>query len=266
MVERQKTAGLRWGLGHSGAARSEQRGGRQRRARLGMMPLSAAILLGATLAASAADCTSVAQPEMDWRGCNRRNLDLSGSSLDRAQMQEADLSATDLRRTALTGANLEKARLIRASLAGAVADTAIFNRVEGYRTDFTGIAASGASFLSAELQRADFSDAVLTGADFEKAELGRARFKGATLANNKFAFANLARADLQQARISGPLDFTDAYMYLTRIAGADLSGATGLTQAQIDLTCGDAKTKLPGGLTPAATWPCGTDEPDSPVK
>jgi uncharacterized protein YjbI with pentapeptide repeats len=221
--------------------------------------LSMILMLGATFAAAAADCTSAAQAEIDWRGCNRRNLDLSGSNLERAQVQEADLSSTDLRSTSLAGANFEKVKLVRASLAGAVADKTSFVRVEGYRTNFTGISAKGASFQSAELQRADFTDAALAGADFEKAELGRARFKGANLANNKFAFANLARADLSEAKIGGPMDFTNAYMFLTRIAGADLSGATGLTQAQIDLTCGDDKTKLPGGLTPATNWPCGSD-------
>ena len=38
--------------------------------------------------------------------------------------------------------------------------------------------------------------------------------------------------------------------------GLDLSKATGLQQMQIDLACGDAKTKLPAGLKAPATWPC----------
>jgi len=40
------------------------------------------------------------------------------------------------------------------------------------------------------------------------------------------------------------------------VIGADLSGVTGLTQAQLDLTCGDPATRLPPGLAPPASWPC----------
>ena len=36
---------------------------------------------------------------------------------------------------------------------------------------------------------------------------------------------------------------------VTNLAGADLSGATGLTQKQLDQACGDKETKLPEGLT-----------------
>jgi hypothetical protein len=45
-------------------------------------------------------------------------------------------------------------------------------------------------------------------------------------------------------------------MFLTLLDGADLSGATGLTQDQIDIACGSADTRLPVGLTPPAGWPC----------
>ncbi|NEK55267.1 pentapeptide repeat-containing protein, partial [Rhizobium leguminosarum] len=47
-----------------------------------------------------------------------------------------------------------------------------------------------------------------------------------------------------------------AFMFLTHIEGLDLSAATGLEQAQIDLACGDASTKLPVGLSAPTTWPC----------
>lgn len=218
---------------------------------------AAAVLLASTLASAAADCQSVAEPGIDWSGCNRRNLSISGANLEGANAAGADLSATDLRDATLTSANLEKAKLVRASLAKASADKANFSRVEGYRTDLKGLSAQGAVFQGAELQRADFTDAVLSGANFEKAELGRARFKGATLSDNRFAFANLARANLSGVKIGGPTDFSGAYTFLTRIEGVDLSAATGLVQGQIDLSCGDGKTKLPPGLTAPANWPCG---------
>lgn len=242
---------------------NEKTGGRAAKivAGLGACALLTAVgpVLIATVPAGAAECNSAAYAGIDWRKCNRRNIAISGSNLEKANVAEADLSSTDLRSSTLTGAMFEKAKMVRASLAGSVADGANFNRVEGYRTDFSGVSAKGTTFQGAELQRAEFSGANLTQANFEKAELGRARFKGADLGGNRFAFANLARADFAGADIVGPLDFTNAYMFLTRLEGVDLSAATGLQPGQLELTCGDGKTKLPAGLTPPASWPCGSD-------
>lgn len=209
--------------------------------------------------ASAADCTYQPRPSIDWSDCNRQNLMLGGANLAKANLSHADFGLTDLRNATLTAANLSEAKLVRASLAGANADSADFSKVEGYRTDFSGLSAEGASFQSAELQRANFSGATLSNADFEKAELGRASFDGARLGGNSFVFANLARADFSGADIAGALDFSNAYLFLTRIEGADLSAATGLAQSQIDIACGNAETKLPQGLSRPAKWPCAED-------
>ena len=229
----------------------------------------AAITITATLAAAesfliavpahAADCAAAARPSIDWTGCDRRNLMISGSNLQKADLQGANLGLTDLHGSNLTSANLTEAKLMRASLADAKADGANFTKVEGYRTNFSGLSAKGASFQSAELQRADFSGAVLSGSSFKKAELGRANFRGAQFSGNVFAFANLARADFRIAVLAGSLDFSNAYMFLTRLEGVNLSSSKGLSQSQIDLACGDAKTKLPAGLKPSANWPCGTE-------
>lgn len=209
--------------------------------------------------AMAADCKASPAASVDWQDCNKSRLMISGSALEGANMTSADLSYTDLRNSNLGGAKFEKATLFRAALDGSKADKADFSRIEGYRTTFAGASAQGASFLSAELQRADFTGANLTGADFQKAELGRANFADAVITGSKFALANLARARLSDARFDGPLDFSGAFLFLSRIEGVDLSQATGLEQWQIDQACGDAKTKLPGGLTPSASWPCDSE-------
>ena len=65
---------------------------------------------------------------------------------------------------------------------------------------------------------ADFSDV-----NFEDAVLVGGSFSGA-----KFNNANLAKANF---------------------SGSDLSTATGLTQTQLNAACGDAKTRLPMGLS-----------------
>jgi uncharacterized protein YjbI with pentapeptide repeats len=215
-----------------------------------------ATLVFAPSAVQAADCKAMAAPSIDWQGCRKVSLLISGSDLSGASLIETDLSATDLSGSNLAGANLEKATLIRSLLEGSTADKANFARIEGYRTIFTGVSATGSSFVSSELQRADFTGANLTGADFRKAELGRANFKDATITGTQFGMSNLSRAELQAAKFEGPIDFAGAFLFLTRLDGLDLSQATGLEQWQVDQACGDQATKLPAGLTPGAGWPC----------
>jgi uncharacterized protein YjbI with pentapeptide repeats len=235
---------------------------RRRAFHVGLLALAAAA--PAWSAAVAADCQSSPYPKIDWSECNKGMLVLSGSDLSGANLAGTDFSSTDLRNANLEGANLEKATLVRASLAGAKADKANFSRLEAYRTSFAGVSAQGASFASAELQRADFSEANLTGADFQKAELGRVNFGKATITGTSFPMANLSRAEMRGTVFEGPIDFSDAFLFLTHIGGLDLSKATGLEQAQIDLTCGDKATKLPAGLKAPATWPCKLDTDDAP--
>ncbi|WP_425336115.1 pentapeptide repeat-containing protein [Sinorhizobium numidicum] len=211
-------------------------------------------------AAESADCKSSSAAGTDWHDCNKRQLMLGGSDLEGANLVNTDFTLTDLRGANLASANLEKATLVRASLAGAKADKANFTRVEAYRGNFSGISAENASFVSAELQRTEFAGARLMGADFEKAELGRANFDKAVLTGTQFPMANLARADLSGAVFEGSIDFSRAFMFLTRIESLDLSAAKGLQQEQIDLACGDAATKLPAGLSAPAKWPCPPDD------
>jgi uncharacterized protein YjbI with pentapeptide repeats len=207
-------------------------------------------------AARGADCRSMPVPGIDWAGCGKKNLMLSGSDFTRAKLVETDLSYTDLRDSNFTGADFTKAKLARAWLAGAHAEKAVFEKIEAYRAGFQSISADGASFAGAELQRANFTGAALKGVSFEKAELSRVIFDQAVLTGVNFASANLARADLTKAVFQGPLDFTSAFLSLTRLEGVDLSTSKGLEQHQLDMACGDDKTKLPADLKTPTTWPC----------
>ncbi|PSH65015.1 pentapeptide repeat-containing protein [Phyllobacterium sophorae] len=212
--------------------------------------------------AAAADCSALAAPELDWSDCSKSKIMIPSSELEGANLHSTNFSGTDLSKSDLKTANLVQANLVRASLAGADAEKANFSEVEAYRCNFADISAVGASFTNAELQRANFRGAKLTGASFEKAELGRADFDQAVLTGVRFSLADLSRADLSQATFEGPLVFDRAFMFLTRIEGLDLSAAQGLEQRQIDLACGDAKTKLPAGLKTPSSWPCPADVPD----
>jgi len=88
----------------------------------------------------------------------------------------------------------------------------------------------------------------LTGADFDNTKLvvacmSKANFRGATFRGADLSGANLADSKLDDA------DLTGAILTITSIKGTDFSRAKGLTQAQLDSACGDAKTRLPAGLT-----------------
>lgn len=223
-----------------------------------------AVLAGVTLhpgASEAASCRADASAEIDWSKCNKRLLMLGGSILDGADLRSTDFTFTDLRGSSFKKANLEKAKLIRTSLASSQLQDGNFTKVEAYRGDFSDANAENAKFYGAEMQRANFQNAKLVGADFSKAELGRADFEGAELTGTKFTMSNLSRSRFEGATFTGPIDFANAFLLLARIEGLDLSAATGLEQKQIDIACGDAKTKLPPGLTAPAGWPC-ADDPD----
>lgn len=224
--------------------------------------LSPALLAAALIAASwqtaavANECSSAPAPGIDWQGCDKKLLMLGGSDLQEAKLAEADFSTTDLRDANLVGANLEKAKFVRATLAGASAKGTSFARVEAYRTDFSSLSADDASFESAELQRSNFSNARLSNANFTKADLGRSQFDGAEVGGSRFSLANLARADFRKATFSKPANFDRAFLFLTRLEGVDLAAATGLSQWQVDMACGNDDTVLPAGLKKPAIWPC----------
>lgn len=202
------------------------------------------------------DCHAAAGPGVNWHECDKKLIVLEGEDLSGANLFGVDFTSTDLRNSNLLAANLEKATLVRASLAGAAAKGARFDRIEAYRTDFGRITAEGAVFASAEMQRSNFQEATLTNVDFTKAELGRAQFDGADISGARFSFANLARADFRRVIFNVPTDFDRAYFFLTRIEGVDLSSSTGLTQGQLNMACGDARTRLPSGLRRPSDWPC----------
>jgi hypothetical protein len=75
---------------------------------------------------------------------------------------------------------------------------------------------------------------------------------GASLSFGEFASASFRSADLTGANLSNSrfyrADFRDADLSRAGLTGADLSGATGLTQSQIDDACAGPGTQLPRGL------------------
>jgi uncharacterized protein YjbI with pentapeptide repeats len=226
-------------------------------------------------APSQAACGDQAAPGVDWTECNKTRLMMGQADLSGGEFVQTFFSSSDLRGVNLADANLSLAEFSNASLAGANLSGATLEKAVATRADFSGADLSGANltgaefsrtnfqrtnlsgadFTNSEMNRSDFSEADLTGATMSKAELARVILRDAVISGVPFSYSNLSRADLTGTDLEDA-EMTGTYMFLTRLDGADLSRTKGLTQGQIALACGDAKTALPEGLTAPQNWPC----------
>ncbi len=203
-----------------------------------------------------AECSDSPDKKVDWQGCRKRNLMLTDTNLEDANLKETNFTSTDMRNSHFDKADFYKAVLIRVAFDDSSAKNANFEKAIGYRVSFRRTDLTDANFKKSEMQRVDFSGSRLTNVDFSKSEVGRTVYNETILGNNNFSFANVARADFRKAILNGPIEFGGAFFFQTRFEGVDLTKTTGLQQWQIDMACGDAKTKLPPGLNASASWPC----------
>jgi uncharacterized protein YjbI with pentapeptide repeats len=173
----------------------------------------------------------------------------------------------------VSGANLANLNLMGFRLAGAQAEKAVFNDSVFYRMELSGLYAPHAEFKNANLIGATLNQSDLGSANFEKAKLSWSSLKGSMLANVVLREAEMVDADLtesvlesanlEKADLSGAI-FRMAHLNRARFGGADLSGAVfegavligtdlgrarNLTQAQLDMACGDKDTILAAGLS-----------------
>ena len=182
-----------------------------------------------------------------------RRAKLQGAVLAWANLQEADLREADLRGADLGAANLHTADLSDANLQGASLlvsrmKKAHLKRAKLQNTLLAGADLQEAVLAGADLRRADFTGVKIQkilGADLTGANLSSANLSGAILRDVKLNGTQLQRANLHEA------DLTDA-----ELRGTDLREAKGLTQEQLDVACGDAKTKLPDYLGDYKMRPC----------
>lgn len=110
-----------------------------------------------------------------------------------------------------------------------------------------GIHCPHCDFSGADLSNQCVKGGDLAGADFDGTKLvlacmSKANFKGAS-----FRGADLSGANLSYSKLDGA-DFSAAIFSATQARGTDFSHAKGLTQAQLDGVCGDARTRAPAGL------------------
>ncbi len=218
---------------------------------------AAAFMLATFLGSEAAEAACNTSPGVgvDWTKCEKRRLNLSGEDLSNGVFLNTDFGRTDLKGARFVDAELSMADFAKARLAGADLSGANMVKTQGDRANFKQAKLMGVDMTKAEMSRTDFSGADFTGAVMVKAELGRAVLAGARLDRVDLSRAEIARAILKGASLAGS-NLEDAYTYLTRFEGTDLSQAEGLDQFQLDVACGDDDTVLPEGLERPAHWPC----------
>jgi uncharacterized protein YjbI with pentapeptide repeats len=163
------------------------------------------------------------------RGVSRG--DLSGAQLAGAWLTQADLSGAQLSSANLSGATLRFVNLSDAYL-------------------------SESNLSGAKLELVDLSGAYLNESDLSGAKLSRT-----DLSRGKWYWLSrrfLEKADPSEA-VPRPRQEVEANLSGARLNGADLSGAKHLTEGQLNVAQGDARTKLPGGLRPPTSWATGED-------
>ncbi|HUE65414.1 MAG TPA: pentapeptide repeat-containing protein [Rhizomicrobium sp.] len=123
------------------------------------------------------------------------------------------------------------------------ADAAAVARIHSGIVDCVDCDLSGADLANTCVKEHDLHDADFDGADATLMCMSFANFTNASFRGTELSGANLAGANLEGA------DLTGAKTSITSFLGTDLRHVKGLTQAQLDVACSDAKTKLPPGLT-----------------
>lgn len=122
-------------------------------------------------------------------------------------------------------------------LVGAKMTNSVFNR-----SDFSGAVMTRVDASHSAFEASNFTETDLRRAMLVAAQCPRARFERALLVNADGRRANFTRANFTGADVTN-MNFEGA-----NLSAADMRGARGLTQAQLDEACGDARTRLPRGM------------------
>ena len=214
--------------------------------------LPGAVLINSNLAGATlrqADLTGAFLDSSVLEGALLAGAFLNGASLVDARLQRADLVGAYLNGATLTFANLSDA-----DLSGAQLDDAILVNAILVGADLRAASLRGAQMIDSFLEGANLASADLAGAVLFDADLSRSILAGANLASANLASADLTGASLTEADLSGSI-LAGASLASADLSGVDLTLALGLTQAQLDVACGDERTQPPPGFTPPPPCP-----------
>jgi len=149
-------------------------------------------------------------------------LNLSGSSLKKANLTEAKIHGSDLTGVDLSGANLTSTSMNATILKGAILDGAILNQT---------------IFISADLTEVNFHNIVLAGSvDLRGMTLDRADLSGLQLGETKESRTMLNGSSLVGTKLVNT-DLTGAFMLASNLTDARLSKATLIRANLEEATC-----------------------------
>jgi uncharacterized protein YjbI with pentapeptide repeats len=103
------------------------------------------------------------------------------------------------------------------------------------------------NLTGARLRQADLSLSTFDNSKFAGANMSVVNAFGIRAEHADFSDVNFEDAVLVGGSFNGA-KFNNANFAKANLSGSDLSTATGLTQAQLNVACGDAETRLPKGL------------------
>lgn len=195
---------------------------------LAAQPASAQIRVDARIQMSSGSCSGCDLSNKAMNGVRLNNANLSGSIFNNSNLSGGTLDGSNL-----SGAHFRGALMLRVKGDGVNMPRAILEDATLTEARLTNAKLEGAKLSRANLSRAVFTESNFKGADFDKANLTGAKFNSSQFQNAKFGTANLIDTTFDNADFSG----------------ADMSLVEGLKQAQLDIACGDEKTRLPVGLS-----------------
>lgn len=200
------------------------------------------------VSASQGSCASC-----DFSRRRMNGLYLRDSNFSYSKFNNSNLSGAQIDRSNLTHTLFRKALLLRVMGADVNLENADFQDATLIEAEIKDSNLQHSLFQHANMQRASFDGSDLTHSNLSGVNAVEANFKACNFTHGVFNFANFEKSILHQAL------FHNAQLHKTRLKGADLSGADlsgavlstaiGLTQAQLDMACGNADTRLPPGLS-----------------
>ena len=129
----------------------------------------------------------------------------------------------------------------------------------GQKIDLSNAYLRNGDLSYAHLHRVNMSDILAEDCVFVKTSFRPAGDEVANMVFSKFEYcdfsgADFSYADLSKATFSGECNFQDAELGKAKLYDTDLSGASNLTQKQIDSAMGDDSTILPSGVSRPRHW------------
>jgi uncharacterized protein YjbI with pentapeptide repeats len=192
-----------------------------------------------------------------------QQCDLSNRSMPRISLQGSDFSGSDFSNSNLSGgkfhsSNLSHTIFQKAYLLGINGKGVNFSNTNLRDATLTNARLQNSDISNADLKRADLTKGYFKGSNFSHSSLKsvdamNAMFKGAYFSESKLDHGNFSGSDFTKAQFIdtkfGDAILESAIFDRTEFMGANLSKVIGLTQEQINTSCGDEETELPTGLT-----------------